>query len=119
MGREDGPQPREELGLGPPAELVALVVGVQQRRLHHVRRIDLSLEEPAVAQPGERDQVAAVALDGAGLCPRRGIHRYPKLIAIDGIGPVRLSYDSAAPTASPVPSLLIPRPYIGADRCAG
>jgi len=50
---QDLPQPFGPLGVGMAAELVALLVGLQERLLHHVGRVELAAQPRVEVQPVE------------------------------------------------------------------
>jgi hypothetical protein len=59
---QDGPQPGDELAFALPAKLVTLLVGLEQRLLDQVRRIELPLKTRVQLRPGQEAQVLAVLL---------------------------------------------------------
>jgi hypothetical protein len=59
---QDLPQPGSELGLGLTAELVALLVRLEQGLLHQVGRVELALQADVQLRRDEHAQVVPVAL---------------------------------------------------------
>ena len=57
---QDHPQPRDSLGLRRTSKLVTVLMGLQERLLHQVRRIELALKSIGKLKPGQEAQVAAV-----------------------------------------------------------
>ena len=74
---QDAAQPAGLFGLGAAAELAAVLVGLDQRLLDHVRRIELAAQPRVELQPGQQVEVVAVVLhrtiQAAGLVLHNGL----------------------------------------------
>ena len=70
---QDPPQPGNQLGLASPCELGELAVGLQERFLNQVRRLELDPQSAADQRAGHQPQVVAVKLKKFSPCRRAAL----------------------------------------------
>ena len=71
---QDAAQPAGLFGLGAAAELAAVLVGLDQRLLHHVRRVELAAQPRVELEPREQVEVVAVVLHRTIQAAGRRLH---------------------------------------------
>ena len=64
--REDGAQPRRQLGMRPAAKLGELFVRDQERLLDDVRRVEPAAQPRVDLKPSQQTQIIGVLLDARG-----------------------------------------------------
>jgi hypothetical protein len=82
--RQDLPQPAGSLDVGRTAALGLVLVGLQQRLLDHVTRVQLGPQPWAEMQPGQQAEVIAVVFQPGTV--GRGVVGHAASPGIDGSG---------------------------------